>query len=166
MKKVYIVIGLVILALLSFEFLGPDSGNALSEAQNQIRNTLGAPSSFVLQYIPRGEDGNELVRYETWFYPSHGRSVTFYAGDIVSSDEMSDADPKETDYSPLLPWDLDVTSTYQSIEELVRGAKIEKVDFLPELFVEGDVETYMTDHLIFTLEGGSFVYAQTIGTNK
>lgn len=168
MKKWAVIIGVVGIAsclLLAFEFFGPDApGSKLSDAQSEIRNALGAPSHFVVQYVPRGAGGSELARYETWFFPSHARSITFYAGDIVSTDEMPFEAPGETSYSPLRPEDLDITTTYQDIERLVAGADVQRVDFLPELFLEGDVETYMTDHLIFTLEGGALVYAQTVGT--
>lgn len=159
------VVGALVASAIALEFFGPDpSRGRLSAAQNEIRATLGEPSNFVLSYVPRGDDGEQLVRYETWFYPSHGRSVTFFAGSIVSTDEMPFEAPGETEYSGIRPDELDLTTTYADIQGMVGGAAIERVDFLPELFLEGEVETYMTDHLIFTLEGGSLVYAQTVGT--
>jgi hypothetical protein len=166
MKKLLIIGGIIALLLVAFEFFGPDYDRSLSDAQRNIRGSLGQPANFVVTYIARGAGSGELVRYETWFYPNHARSITFYAGDIVATDEMPFEAPGETVYSVLRPEDLDLKTTYDDIKGLVGGATVQRVDFLPELFLEGDVETYMTDHLIFTLEGGSLVYAQTVGTTK
>lgn len=165
MKKVIklsiLLLILVVVGVLALFYFTPEE--TLSPDQQEVIQMFGPPNQFTLTYLPRGEKGNELVRTEIWYYPSHDMQVLFLAGDVFS------VDPIEENINPLPtslnPEDYEFFMNYEDVSKTLGTMNIEKIDFLPGMFDE-EIQTYMSDKALFTIESDYLTYFQTIGINQ
>lgn len=166
MKKARIIV-IIILLLIGAGFayiLLFGEAEKLSEAQEELVETFGYPKQFSISYLPYNEDeaNRTLMRTETWTYPDHQYEITFIAGEIFSTEEI-EAETGEITYSDLTPDLFEFEMDYDAVVEAVGSKTVEKVDAVPELFIEGEVETYVSDHVFFTIEHGYLTYVETVG---
>jgi hypothetical protein len=84
-----IIIAMSILLMSTFLSYGQDE--PLSP-QDEIIDKVGFPHRFTIAYVPWGEDGNQLIRYETWTYANHRKEITFIGGEILAVTDI----PPET----------------------------------------------------------------------
>jgi len=157
-KLIFIVLILILLGAVTFYFLA--SEELLSPSQAEIRKMFGLPHQFVVTYLPRGSaDKPQLARSEIWFYPEHGKKITFLAGELVSDEEYLSED--EVTPTTLRPEDFDFNMNYDDVVAFLGSANIEAIDFLP-VFHQESVETYASDQAIFVIEDNYLTYIQTL----
>jgi len=143
----------------------------LSPDQQEIVNTFGYPKRFTISYLQYAEEGDDmLIRQEVWYYPSHQQAISFVGGDILSvnkiEEEVSESgeiESGEITYSSLKPEDFEFEMDYDAVAAALGTETIEAVDMVPELYTKGELETYVSDHVIFTLEHGYLTYFETVG---
>jgi len=168
MKK--IIIAIVIIALLivigGYLYINFTGEQKLSSEQKEIVDTLGWPQRFTLAYLPQGEgDDAVLARNEIWSYPEHQQEVTFIAGEILSTDDI-EADGDNISYSDLKPEDFEFNMDYDQVVAAIGSEEVEPVNLVGELYIEGEVETFMSDHVIFAIEYGHLTFIQTVGVEN
>ena len=161
MKKIIGVLIPAFILLLVGYYLFLDS-TSLSKDQKNTIDIFGYPSQFLITYLPRGEaDNPELVRSETWFYPSQNTSISFLAGNLLSEEEYIPNGSVST--TPLHPEDFDFFMDFKDMESIFGSENILPIDFLPVFYEEGDTATYVTDLALFIIENDSLTYFQTLG---
>jgi len=132
----------------------------LSNSQEQIRNIFGEPSHFMLSYLKRGEDDTELVRYELWFYPDHKKKIKFLAGKLLNI-EYFDVDESLVGKTKHKPENFDYFMGYEDLRKYFGEMNIEKME-LP-VFFDKNIETYVSQDVVFVVENGRLSYVQTYG---
>jgi len=164
MKKILVIIVVILLIGVGiYIYLNYTSAQALSVEQQKIVDTFGYPQQFTISYLPQGNtETTQLARTETWLYPEHQKSITFIAGKIYSVDEL-EATTGTMTYSDLKPEVFDFSMNYDDIAEIVGADTIEPVEIAPELNTEGQLQTYVADHLVFTIESNHLTFLQTLG---
>ena len=138
-----------------------DSGEILTEAQQEIISTLGQPEQFVLTYLPKGSDeGSEFIRHEVWLYPSAKRKVIFLGGQVVNTEELEIKDDAVYQPTQLKPEDFDSYTSLSSVEKQVGKINLAPLE-LPGFFGDG-VETYASAYAMFIFEDGYLTYMETL----
>lgn len=169
MKKLikYILI-LAILIIVAggvyYYFFWGDTG--LSPDQQEIVDSFGYPQRFVVSYLPWAESGSDyIVRHETWYYPYHQQSITFLGGDILSIDEIDDEIDKTgiMTYSDLKPEDFEFDMDYDAVAKAIGDKEIAKNEFMPEEFYGENLDSYISDHVLFAIESDHLTYFETVG---
>ncbi len=163
MKKIAIIIVLIlVIGALFFWYSCMQANQIVTPDQQEIVDTFGYPDRFSISYLPQGE-GDDLVlaRHETWFYSDHQQAITFIAGSVFDLEEIDEEEGYT--YSILKPESFTFDMGYGEVAALLGDKTIEKIDFVPELFIEGEVETYASDHIVFTIEFGHLTYLETLG---
>ncbi len=159
MKKTKIILFLsilIILAVILSRISRP--GSQISESQQETINLFGDPPQFVLTYLPQqSESGQDLARYEIWYYPEVSKKITFLAGKIIDSQDFESAD--EMSAVSFQPWDFDIFTSYQELVDVI-GDRPNLVD-LPGFSGE-DLKTYATEEGVFIIEGDYLTYVQTL----
>ncbi len=135
-----------------------------SPDQQQLIDSFGPPPRWSVSYMPIGEGGEEITlgRYETWSYPDHEYEIIFLGGDIMDTYAI-DPDPAGTVYSGYTPNMFEYEMTYDDVASELMATDIEPVDWLPELYEKGTIESYIASFVTFTLEGGQLTYIETLG---
>ena len=131
---------------------------SLSKEQEEIVDTLGYPEQFFITYLPQGE--GDLVRTEVWYYPSYQVKTTFLNGKTFAVEDF--VIEYEVIPTTLKPEDYYFAQTYDEVEDVL-GMPIEPLDFLPEFYEPGEIETYASKEAIFVFEKTYLTYFQTIG---
>jgi hypothetical protein len=145
---------------------GAGYSGTLSEDQIKIVESLGRPKQFILTYVPLDRaDGPALSRMEVWFYPDHRRKITFMAGLIFDTEEMEDAGG-DTTYSDLRIEDFNLDMSYRDVVEVLGDQTVVPIDFVRDVFAEDEVESYLADKVIFTIEQDRLIYMQTLGVKR
>ncbi len=131
-----------------------------SPEQAQVINEIGSPRSFlILFYHDQDPDGKKVyVRYENWFYPDLGTSLTFENGLLLSEESMEPYAAAPTQYEPA------IFTAFMNRESLATAAGIDEWFILPveeELLVDADL--YYADGLTFGLQSGDLVYLEAVG---
>lgn len=131
-----------------------------SPDQTDVIDEIGYPRSFsILFYHDEDSDGDQVyVRYENWFYPDLGVSLTFENGTLVSEESMESYAPISTRYQPAM------FTAFMDRESLAAAAEIEEWFILPveeELLVDADL--YFAEGLTFGLQAGDLVYLEAVG---
>lgn len=163
MKKVFKIAKILIPALILFFILifilFPKP--SLSEDQKNTVKIFGYPSQFVITYLPRGDvDNPQLVRSETWYYPKQQTKINFLAGKLTFEEEyISEEDTEDTD---LKPEDFDFFLNFNDISAIFGEENIIPIDFIPGLYEEGEISTYLTDSALFIMESDQLTYFQTL----
>ena len=129
-----------------------------SENQNEIVDTFGLPNQFSITYLPKGED--ELIRQEVWYYPEMEMKVNFLGGKILNVEEY--IQEGEIIATSLDPRDFDIYTTYDEIKAIA-GENIEPLDFLPDFYIPGEIESYISDKTLFVIESEYLTYFETLG---
>ncbi|MFH0829366.1 MAG: hypothetical protein V1907_04280 [Candidatus Kerfeldbacteria bacterium] len=169
MKKglLILVIVVIIAAALWFVWSQRKSGNSgdVVSAQQEVIDAYGQPAQFAITYVPQESDtASFLARNEVWFYPEIGKKVTFLGGSIASVDEYV---PEATSTATTLsPQDFDYSMSKSDIEKAIGGSGMEAVDYLPGLYEEGVVESYLSAQALIVFEQGHLTYIQTFGTGE
>ncbi len=172
MKKIlkYLVIAFIIVVAGGWVYLSYFMGTeALSPDQQEIVDTFGYPKRFSISYVQYAEEGDDmLVRQEMWYYPDHRQSMAFLGGDILSVDEIGEeiSDGGEITYSSLKPENFEFEMDYDAVVTALDTDTVEAADMVPELYTEGELETYISDHVYFTLEHGHLTYIETVGLDE
>ncbi len=130
-----------------------------SPDQQELLDTFGTPARFKLSYLPFGEQ--ELARIETWFYPQHQKKITFVAGRVYKVDKIKE--PVSAEYLELRSESFDYSMDLTEVLKNLDPSKLEKVEFVSDLFGQDGVETYVADKVLFTIEQGHLVYMETMG---
>lgn len=165
MRKIIIGIIIVILLIIigGYLYINLVSEQKLSSEQKEIVETLGWPQRFTIAYLPQGEgDDAALARNEVWSYPEHQQEITFIAGEVLSTDDIK-ADGDNISYSDLKPKDFAFDMDYDQVVAVIGNEKVEPVNLIDELYIEGEVETFMSDHVVFAIEYGHLTFIQTVG---
>lgn len=166
LKAVKWIIRLILLVAIIFAvgyvyFNYFENTKTLTEAQQDIISTLGPPEQFNLTYLPKGSDeGSEFIRYETWFYPSVKRKVTFMGGVVVATEELEIKDNAEYTPTRLKPQDFDFYSDLDDTKEQVGEINLAPLE-IPGFFGDG-VETYASKDAMFVFENGYLTYMETL----
>lgn len=148
-----------LIAAITYSGTTPQPG----DSQAAVVEVFGLPDYFVVQYLPRDEDGSQvLVRSESWHYVDHGQSVAFLEGLSVSIDELEateggivypEADPRDFDYE-------------MSIDEVAAtlGYEFERVDDVVDpTLAEENGEVYLGESAIVGFQDGYLVHVETFG---
>ncbi len=165
MKKIIVVVIVIVLVAAGgiLVYAHATEPGIYSKAQQELIDTFGPPPMFVVSYLPQSDgDDTSLVRHEVWRYPEHQQEITFLAGEIYSLDSYEPPDG-ELAYTTLAPGDFDFTMGYEAVAALLPDKDIVPADFVPELYDEGSVETYVTENLFFTIEHGQLTYVEAVG---
>ena len=168
MKKIIIIIIIIIIVVILlagafFIYFAFFEEEGLSSSQQEIVDTFGYPKMFTISYLPYSEnDDSMLVRHETWVYPEHQQEITFIGGEIATTEEI-EATEGEITYSDLKPENFEFEMSYDEVVAALGNKQVERVDMVPELYDEDVVETYISDHVIFTIEYGYLTYIETVG---
>lgn len=165
MKKPTIILISILIVIGAVFFLmkkpggSPMSGDA--SAQEQTIEILGSPSHFSIQYLPQGDAGDALIRYETWLYPDIGKKIVFIGGNIAYTDVLDpNIVPKAA--SGISPEKFHYEMTVEEINNEL-GETAEEVDFLPGISQDEGVVVYVSKKAIFATENGKLSYFQTLG---
>lgn len=159
-------VGLVIIAAaLSAAFAlaslrGPDAAPGASKDQQRIVERLGAPATFTIAYLPIGQRRSaQLTRTEIWYYPEHGQSISFVAGEVVSIDPAQDL--VTLSRAPrLLPWQVD-DATPRSQLDSATVSHLVPAEFAP--VTSEAAQVYMGEDALYVIERGRLVYFTTAG---
>jgi len=142
---------------------GPDG---LSASQKDIVDLLGPPGLFKIAYLPVGEQGKHLARYETWTYPQHSQEITFVGGELLASRDIK-LDIKEGEkitYSRLRPESFDLEMDFSRVAKVIGSSDFERVESLIEGFEEEGVKIYLDKNAIFYIQDGYLLYFETFAT--
>ena len=131
-----------------------------SQDQADVISEIGYPRSFsILFYHEEDSDGRKVyVRYENWFYPEYGTSLTFENGMLLSEESMEPYASVPTRYQPAM------FTAFMNRESLATTAEIDEWFILPveeELLVDADL--YYADGLTFGLQNDDLVYIEAVG---
>ena len=141
-------------------FVYIDKGAVLSEAQTEIKNSLGRPEHFVITYLPKGsETGSEFIRQEVWYYPSQKQKASFLAGRLTDIAELEIPDSASYEATLLNPEDFDVYTSLKQVESLVGRDKLAPLE-LPGFHGDG-IATYGSLGAVFVFENGYLTYIET-----
>jgi len=136
----------------------------VSSAQQEIIDAFGYPEQFSVSYIlDSAAEFNAMVRSEIWMYPEHQKQVTFVGGEIYATDDLPPLENTGSSCSKLKPQDVDYFTTPGQIAEK-NGGTVAKTDFMPELFEENNVESYLGKNVMFVIADGHLVHLQTFCT--
>jgi hypothetical protein len=167
-KKKTIVIAAIALLIITtlaitFSFISSNQtfDNTLSKEQQEIVDVVGYPDQFFITYLPQAEQ--DLVRTEVWYYPRNEMKITFLQGKTFSVEDFTT--DEEIIPTTLRPENFDFYQTYDEVEEVL-GTPVEPLDFLPEFYEPGELETYVTKEAIFVFERSFLTYFQTIGLTE
>jgi hypothetical protein len=139
-------------------------GGDVSTAQQEIIDAFGYPEQFSVSYLLDSQtEFNAMVRSEIWMYPQHQKKVTFVGGEIYATDDLPPLANPGSSCSKLKPQDVDYFTTADQIEKKV-GGTVAKTDFLPEMFEQNKVESYLGRNVMFVIANGHLVHLQTFCT--
>lgn len=140
--------------------------SGLSSSQEEITDLLGPPNLFKIAYLPLGEQGKHLVRYETWTYSEHSQEITFIGGEILSTRDIqriADTDEKIT-YIALRPESFDLQMNLSQVTKIIGSSDFERVESLIDGFEEEGIEIYQGENCIFYIQDGYLLYFETFAT--
>ena len=131
-----------------------------SPEQATAINEKGYPHSFsILFYHEEDPDGKKVyVRYENWFYPNLGTSLTFENGLLVKEEGMDPYAAVPTRYKPAM------FTAFMNREALATAAEIDKWLILPvEEELLYDADHYYAEGLTFGLQSDELVFIEAVG---
>jgi len=165
MKKVFKISKILIPALILFLILIfiVFSKPSLSEDQKNTVKIFGYPSQFIITYLPRGDvDNPQLVRSEIWYYPKQQTKISFLAGKLTFEEEY--IFEENTENTTLKPEDFEFFLNFNDMCAIFGEENIIPIDFIPGLYEEGEISTYLTNSALFIMESDQLTYFQTLGT--
>jgi len=165
MKKVFKISKILIPALILFLilFFIVFSKPSLSEDQKNTVKIFGYPSQFIITYLPRGDvDNPQLVRSEIWYYPKQQTKISFLAGKLTFEEEY--IFEENTENTTLKPEDFEFFLNFNDMCAIFGEENIIPIDFIPGLYEEGEISTYLTNSALFIMESDQLTYFQTLGT--
>lgn len=137
--------------------------SGLSSSQKEITDLFGPPNLFKIAYLPLGEQGKHLVRYETWTYPQHSQEITFIGGEILATRDIqriANTDEKIT-YSGLRPESFDLEINLSQVAKIVGSSDFQRVESLIDGFEEEGIEIYLGENCLFYIQNGYLLYFET-----
>lgn len=160
--KLFFILPILILFLAVIIYTANKSFSHLSPDQQKVKDLFGSPSQFVISYLNRGQEDNQLIRNDIWLYPKIGKRISFLAGNLAYS---QDYDPTEIiSDTTLNPSDFYFEQNLSNLEAILGKENIEPADLPP--FFEEDIQTYYSQQAIFVIENNHLTYFQTVGEGK
>lgn len=158
--KIFLLIFFVLLLIFVFNVFSSLSQINLSADQEKTISLFGHPDQFSISYLPSGDENKPtLSRFETWYYSSQGKKISFLAGEAFSSENYTAE--QNISATTLRPEDFSFDFNYDDIVEIVGKNNLIPIDVVPGFESDDAVQIYGSKNGLFVVENNSLTYMQT-----